>query len=322
MTSNSLLGEISRDLSLVESELVKYARESATLLGQSSEHLVRAGGKRLRPAFVLLSGKFFNYDPDRLVPLAAAVELIHMATLVHDDVIDCAPLRRGIPTVRARWGDQIAVYTGDYLFAQALRLVAKYGNDQIVRILSEVSLKMCEGEIEQIETSEKFDLSLRAYLRRNKRKTALLFSACCLIGALASGAPGFAVKRLGNYGYYLGMAFQITDDILDFTSSEEVFGKPVCSDLRQGIITLPVIFALRDPSVGRSLEEILVKKEKNESDWGNALKLIEVSGALEKAQEVSNRYLEKAKKQLEALPNSPLRLTFAKIADFIGVRKF
>ncbi|HAA89509.1 MAG: Heptaprenyl diphosphate synthase component 2 [Thermoanaerobacterales bacterium 50_218] len=322
MTSTSLLGEISRDLSSVESELVKYARQSNTLLGESSEHLIRAGGKRLRPAFVLLSGKFFNYDPDRLVPLAVAVELIHMATLVHDDVIDCASLRRGIPTVRARWGDQVAIYTGDYLFAQALCLVAKYGNEQITRILSEVSLRMCEGEIEQIETSGNLDLTLRSYLRRNKRKTALLFSTCCLIGALASGAPEFAVRSLKYYGYYLGMAFQITDDVLDFTSSEEVFGKPVCSDLRQGIITLPVIFALRDPCIGRTLREILVKEEKSESDWKEALRLIEVSGALEEAQELGNRYLEKAKKQLEVLPNSPPRQTLAEVADFIGVRKF
>ncbi len=322
MKYHEMLKVIHSDLAYVETELEKYALTSKTLLGESSNYLLRAGGKRLRPALVLLAGKFFNYFLERLGPLAVAIELIHMATLVHDDVIDGASTRRGIPTVRAQWGDSIALYTGDYLFSQALLLVAEHGNEQVARILADVSLKMCEGEIEQIETIGKLDLGVRTYLRRIKRKTALLFSSCCLIGALASDAPPPVARYLKNYGYYLGMAFQITDDILDFVGSEKIFGKPVGSDLRQGIITLPVIYALKDQIWGPRLKQIILAENKKESEWEEILRLVEASGALNFAQKLGNQYLAKAKEQLLFLPDLPPRRILAAMTDFIGNRDF
>ncbi len=322
MNYRDILKEIFSDLAYVETELERYALASKTVLGESAGHLLRAGGKRLRPAFVLLAGKFSNYILERLGPLAVAIELIHMATLVHDDIIDGAPTRRGLPTVRARWGDPVALYTGDYLFAQALTLVARHGNAQIARILAEVSLKMCEGEIEQIETTGKLDQGVRAYLRRIKRKTALLISSCCLIGAVASDAPPVVGRCLKNYGYYIGMAFQISDDILDFVGNEETFGKPVGSDLRQGIITLPVIYALKDETWGPRLAQLILSENKGEPEWEEILELIRVSGALKSAQNLCNQYLAKAKQQLALLPDLPPRQILAAITDFVGNRDF
>ncbi|HHV35672.1 MAG TPA: heptaprenyl diphosphate synthase [Syntrophomonadaceae bacterium] len=317
-----ILDEIHGDLAYVEKELHKYARASPTILGESSERLVQAGGKRLRPAFVLLSGKFFKYDLQAIGQLAVAIELIHMATLVHDDVIDSAATRRGLPTVCAQWGDPIALQTGSYLFAQALKIVAQYGNQDIIRVLAGVSLEMCEGEIEQINNIGNTDIGLRTYLRRIQRKTALLISACCAIGALAGDAPSDLTWHLKRYGYYLGMAFQITDDILDFTGSEEVFGKPVGSDLRQGIITIPVIYTLKDQLRGPQLQTIIEKGHKKESDWEDAFALIEGAGALRASQRLCERYLQKAKEELLCLPDIPPRRILVALADFIGTRNY
>ena len=322
MSYQQLFKEIQNDLDYVESELHKYTNSSVKLLTKSSKWLVDAGGKRLRPAFVLLSGKLFKYDLERIGQLAAAIELIHMATLVHDDVIDKAATRRGVPTVSAEWGDSIAMQTGDYIFGQALKILARYGTPEIISFLASVSLEMCEGEIEQINSIGRTDLNLRTYLRRIQRKTAYLISACCFIGAVASEAPPHLARHLQRYGYYLGMAFQISDDLLDFIGSEQVCGKPVGSDLRQGIITIPVVYALNDKNVGQRLLKLLEKESKDESDWDEVFSLIKETGAIKTAQDLCNRYLQKAKKELKYLPDQPSRLIFDGIADFIGNRDF
>lgn len=322
MIYSGILREIKNELEYVEKEIKKYSFSSDTVLGETSGHLLQAGGKRLRPAFVILSAKFFNYYIERIVPLAAAIELIHMASLVHDDVIDGSSTRRGIPTVNAKWGDAIALFSGDYLLAQALILVARHTNEEIAHLLANVCLRMCEGEIEQIETSRKINQGLRIYLRRIKRKTALLFSTCCFTGALAGEAPPDLAKCLKRYGYYLGMAFQITDDVLDFEGSEKVCGKPVGSDLRQGIITLPVYYALRNRETGNRLAHILAKEEKQESDWEEAMFLVKQSGSLVLARNCGIRYVEKARRELLTLPDLPPRRLLADITDFVMKRDF
>lgn len=322
MNYRELLSDIQDELNYVETLLKNLALCPEPALGEPSGHLLGAGGKRLRPAFVLLSGKFFNFRLDRAGAIAAAIELIHMASLVHDDVIDGATTRRGLPTVSARWGEAVALYTGDYLLARALGVTASLGNREITRVLSKVSLRMCEGEIEQIESAGRVDLGLRTYLKRINRKTAMLISACCLIGALCSDAPREQARCLQRFGYYLGMAFQITDDLLDFTGSEAVFGKPVGSDLRQGIITLPVYFALGKPGFGQRLAELLRKKVKEERDWLEAGELVCQSGALENTRQFSNWYLNRARRELTRLPDLPPRRTLAAITDFIGIREF
>jgi heptaprenyl diphosphate synthase len=322
MKGLEIFNAIKTDLKLVEKELQKIVETPDPLLTETSAHLLKAGGKRLRPAFALMAGKTCKYDAEKLFPLAMALELIHMASLVHDDVIDDSYTRRGVPTVKANWGDQISIYTGTYLLAQSLILIAKCDNPEISRILADVSVKMCEGEIQQIVSCFDPNQTIKDYFFRIKRKTALLISASCELGAVACGAPDYHVRALKRFGYYLGMAFQIGDDILDLTANQQVLGKPVGSDLRQGIVTLPVIFALDLSPARERLTEIIQKSDKKEGEVLETIDVIKNCGAIEKSFVVSNWYLAKAKKQLSYVPSSAATDSLAVVADFIGKRKF
>lgn len=317
-----LFNEIRHDLQIVEKELQLIVRTPDALLTETSAHLLNAGGKRLRPAFALLAGKVCRYNLEQLLPLAVALELIHMATLVHDDVIDASLTRRGIPTVKANWGDRISIYTGDYLLAQSLVLIAKCDNAEIARVLADVSVKMTEGEIQQIVTTFDVTQSVKDYFYRIKRKTALLISASCELGAIACGAPPQYVRALKRYGYYLGMAFQITDDILDLIADQKELGKPIGSDLRQGIITLPVIYALQKAAGAKRLAEITAMKVKKEGEVLEAVKIIKDCGAVDFSFAVSSRYLTKAKQQLQFLPDGKTKKSLDLIANFINVRRY
>jgi len=317
-----LFKEIQADLKLVEKELNKYVVSGEPLLTQASGHLLKAGGKRIRPAFALLAGKFYNYDLEKLLPLTVALEIIHMASLVHDDVVDASMTRRGRPTVKAKWGNRVSMHAGDYLFAQSLILISQYEDKRISKVLSRVSVEMCKGEIQQISASFDAEQKLRDYLYRIKRKTALLISASCQLGAVVTGAPDHLIRALTRYGYYLGMAFQITDDILDLVADEKVLGKPVGGDLRQGIITLPVIYALAHAKEKERLKELVTKQMKSEEEVQETIQLIKNSGAIEYSFAFSNKYLAKAKKELEKLPDVKTKKTFAQIANYIGERTF
>lgn len=322
MLENGLFAEVQDDLAVVDRELYNYMGSPNPLLTETSLHLLQAGGKRLRPAFVLLAGRISQCSLDHLLPLAMAVEMIHMASLVHDDVIDASLTRRGVPTVKARWGNRISMHTGDYLFAKSLLLVSQYNNPRLVKILAEVSIKMSEGEIQQIATAFDIRQTVRDYLFRIKRKTALLISTSCQLGAMASGASGQLTQSLARYGHFLGMAFQITDDILDLTADEETLGKPVGSDIRQGIITLPIIRALGDRDVRGRLGQLVVIPEKTEADVAEIVELIIAAGGVTWAFKVVQAYLDKAKAELAQLPAGPARDTLAEIADFINSRKY
>ncbi|MDD2421391.1 MAG: polyprenyl synthetase family protein [Heliobacteriaceae bacterium] len=319
--SFNLFPEIQADLKQVETELEKHVYTDHPTLTAASGHLLHAGGKRLRPAFVLLAGKFYEYSLERLLPLAVALELLHMATLVHDDVIDESDTRRGIPTVRAQWGNRVSVHAGDHLFARSLLLVARLNNPVISRVMAKTCVEMCAGEIQQMVSAFDADQNFRDYLYRIKRKTALLIAASCQLGAIAAGAGAGIVRALKWYGYYLGMAFQITDDILDMEADMVELGKPVGSDLRQGIMTLPIIVALHrtaDPS----LSELVVKREKSEEEVREAIRLIRDTGSIEASHRVARLYLVKAKQELERLPAIPTRYNLALIAEFVGQRTY
>lgn len=317
-----LFNQINTDLRRVETELMKFVANDFPILQESSVHLLEAGGKRLRPAFTLLAGKFYGYELRKLLPVAMALELIHMATLVHDDVVDESMTRRGRTTVKAEWGNVISVQTGDYLLAKSLELLAKIDHPEISRILAEVSVEMCRGEIQQIKTSFDTQQNLRQYYYRIKRKTALLIAASCRLGAIITGAPRRQVWALGAYGHALGMAFQIVDDVLDVTAEASELGKPVGGDLRQGIMTLPIIVALQRLPRRETLEEIIVKAKKEEEDVAKAILLIRQSGAIEESMRWVDLYVKKAKSYLKELPNVPTRKVLVELADFVGARKF
>ncbi|MDK2986029.1 MAG: heptaprenyl diphosphate synthase component 2 [Clostridia bacterium] len=313
---------IIKDLQKVEQELQKYVQTQNKLLSETSRHLLLAGGKRLRPAFTLLVGKLYNSSLDKLIPLAAALEMIHMATLVHDDVVDKSLTRRGKPTVKAKWGDSVSLNTGDYLFAKSLIIISDYEDKRIANVLANVSVQMCQGEIQQLATAYNTEQGLRDYFYRIKRKTALLISASTQLGAIASGASQKDIRALKYYGYYLGMAFQITDDILDMTADEKKLGKPVGSDLRQGIITLPAIFTLKHTPYGNRLKKLLSEKNKSEQAIMEAISIIKDSGGIDYSFKIARKYIEKAKKELEKLPPVKHREVLREIASFIYKRSY
>lgn len=318
-----LFEDIKEDLQAVEEELKAVVHTPNPLLTDTYTHLLSAGGKRLRPALSLFGAKFSNFNLQRVLPLAVALELIHMATLVHDDVVDASMTRRGIPTVKALWGNSISTHIGTYLFAKSLILIAKYEDTPLIsRVLSDTSVKMCEGEIQQISASHDAGQNLKSYFYRIKCKTALLIAASSQLGAVACGAPKSIYLPLRRYGYFIGMAFQITDDILDIIADCHLLGKPVGSDLRQGIITLPVIYALANSREKEKLSQLVRKVDKSEEEINEAISIIRQCGAIEYSFAIAGKFIEKAKKELQALPDIPARKTLGLAADFIGQRKY
>jgi len=315
-----LYAKMHDDIQYIERKLESSIRSEEADLNDASLHLLKAGGKRIRPVFVLLSGRFGTYDLERLSHVAVALELIHMATLVHDDVIDDAATRRGQPTVKAKWDERIAMYTGDYILGKALAIAAKLEQPDIHRILSKAMVQMVIGEMEQFRMFYRLDQSVRDYLLRIRRKTALLIAVSCQLGALAAGVSGPMSQRLYTFGYNAGMTFQIRDDILDLTGTEKQLGKPPGSDMRQGNITLPVLYAMRDPRVREAVEAATSGPAQDEDALQRAIQLVRKSPGIKEADALSHRYIDKAIGALRGLPDIPAKKDFVAIAKFIADR--
>jgi heptaprenyl diphosphate synthase len=320
MKLKMLYSYLNADINVIEKELESAIEAQSPLLRQASLHTLRAGGKRIRPVFVLLGGKFGDYDINVIKYAAVPLELIHMASLVHDDVIDDAELRRGQPTIKAKWDSRIAMYTGDYIFARALEMIGEIKNPLAHQILADTIVQLSIGEIEQVKDKYNFDQNLRDYLRRIKRKTALLIATSCQLGAVAAGVEESVHKNLYRFGYYVGMSYQIIDDVLDFTSTEKELGKPAGGDLLQGNITLPVLYAMET----REFREKIIQVDENmtSSEISTIISAVKESGAIEKSLAISDRYLEKALSILEQLPQNKAKKTLRDIAKFIGKRKY
>jgi len=319
-----LYASLKSDLQAIEDALAQSVGSDLPLLNDSALHLLKAGGKRLRPVFVLLSGKFGHYSLDELKRVAVPLELIHMASLVHDDVIDDADTRRGQPTVKAKWDNRIAMFTGDYLHGKSLVIATELEQPRIHQILSGAIVQMCIGEMEQIRDFFNTEQSVRNYLLRIRRKTALLIAISCQLGAMAAGAPKRHSDILYRYGYNVGMLFQITDDLLDLCGTEKAIGKPPGSDLRQGNITLPVLYALQEPGLrDKLLEEIArIQEAGGSADSSAAVKLVRGSAGIRQAEALAERYMAKALKLLEGLPAIPARKNLADIARFVAQRSY
>ncbi|MCL6573532.1 MAG: heptaprenyl diphosphate synthase component II [Bacillus sp. (in: Bacteria)] len=311
---------LNADINLIEKELEETIQAESLLLKQASMHTLQAGGKRIRPMFVLLAGKFGHYDIQVMKNVAVALELIHMASLVHDDVIDDADLRRGQPTVKSKWDNRIAMYTGDFVFALALELMTNIERPLAHKILANTMVEVTVGEIQQIKDKYRFNQNLRDYLRRIKRKTALLIATSCQLGAIAADVDESVHKKLFRFGYYVGMSYQIIDDILDFISTEKELGKPAGSDLLQGNITAPALFAMQDEEIRREIE--MVHENMDSSEIAKIILLIKETGAIEKSRALSDLYLDKALAVLAEVPANKAKKTLHNIAKFIGQRKF
>ncbi|OCA90932.1 heptaprenyl diphosphate synthase component II [Bacillus sp. FJAT-27225] len=311
---------LNSDLTLIEKTLEDTIQAESLLLRQASLHTLQAGGKRIRPVFVLLAAKFGNYDIERVKHVAVSLELIHMASLVHDDVIDDAELRRGQPTIRSKWDNRIAMYTGDYILALSLEVMTNIENPVAHRILANTIVEVCIGEIQQIRDKYRFNQTIRDYFRRIKRKTAILIAVSCELGAVAGGADREISRKLYRFGYYVGMSYQIIDDILDFTGTEKELGKPAGGDLLQGNITAPVLYAMEDPLLREKI--MAVSEHTSQQEMNEIIDSIKKSSAIDQSMALSNRYLEKALTILETLPQNKAKKTLNDIAKYIGKRKF
>jgi len=322
MKQQTLFNLVQAELIIVENELARVLHSQMEFLTDVGSHLLRAGGKRLRPALYLICSRQEDVDTHKETAMAVAIELIHMATLVHDDVIDNASIRRGIPTTNARWGNKVSVLSGDFLFAKAFSLVAQYPDNESLQILTDVICELCEGEIVQTQGYFQPNQSEEDYLERIAKKTACFIAASCALGAISAQMNPKEVKDLYQYGYSVGMAFQITDDILDFTATSEQIGKPAGSDLRQGILTMPTLYALRESSHKEELRMLILTKDMSEAKAQRCISIIHEAGAIEYSYHRAGEYLELARK---SLPNSladGVRKSLLEIAEFVGLRKF
>lgn len=322
MANIPMFALVQEHLAAVETELQSVIHSPVELINDIGHHLIQAGGKRLRPALYLLCAHSGVQNFHGLLPLAVAIELIHMATLVHDDVIDVAATRRGKPTANVRWGNHASVLTGDYLFARSFAIVAANTRNDMLKLLTDIICSMCEGEIIQGKEAYKLDLTEDEYLRRIAKKTADLIAVSCQLGGMSANLPEAQVQALYQYGYDLGMAFQITDDILDVTASSEQVGKPVGHDLRQGIITLPVLYALRHSPQAQELEMIIAERRMTDDNVNRALDIVHQTEAVEYSYRKVYEYLEHARNIIPAALNEEVRQALTQIADFIGLRKF
>ena len=323
---NDIFDVIKTDLEAFEAELAASVVSETPLITDVGEHLVSSGGKRLRPAlFLLVAHGGAAFDRARAMPIAIALELIHTASLVHDDVIDEADTRRGAETTNAKWGNQVAILSGDYLFARAFKLVAEGNYDaEVYSKLADLVGTLSEGEILQDHTAYQVPENQNVYYERIRKKTADFLRICCELGGMIGGMSSADTERMALYGHAIGMAFQITDDLLDYRQTSEDIGKPAGHDLAQGFVTLPAIRALEvlDEPQRVELTALITNPKMTEDEVTRALAIVRTTDGLDYAQEQADIYLERAK---EALPESlaaEIRETCLMAADFIGRREF
>jgi len=311
---------IKKDLEIIEDILKENMKCRDKEIEESLLMMLSSGGKMLRPSFLLLAGGFGKASSKKLYPLAAVIELLHMATLIHDDIIDNSEYRRGTPTIHAEFGPNYAVFTGDLLFTRCFTLLSNNTSMDNMRRISNVIAKICQGEIEQYSSHYQIDNTVKQYLRRISTKTAALFSLSLFIGASEAKCSKQLTAKLANIGLNIGMAFQIIDDILDYVGSEDIVGKPLGNDLKQGIFTLPLLYTLKVENNG--IEEILKKKDYTAEDIRNIItKTIELGG-LKRARELAKKYTDKAFKILNTLPNCESKKILTEITETLLIREY
>ncbi|HKW75778.1 MAG TPA: polyprenyl synthetase family protein [Terriglobales bacterium] len=309
------------DLAAIEREFGRDTVSGVRAITDIGEHLRAGGGKRIRPALLLLSAKLFPYDERSAVRLGAVVEIIHTATLVHDDIIDEAKTRRGRPAANTQWGNSKCVLAGDWLYMQAFKIAVQERNFRVLDLLIDLTQQMVEGELLQMEKLGKC-ISLEEHLDLIFRKTACLFSASMRLGAVLGKATEEQETRLGDYGRHLGLAFQIVDDALDLTASEEVLGKPVASDLREGKVTMAVIHALeRCTREERKLVEAVLEERALVSvQHGEILNMLNRYGSIQYAYDEAARHAEAARKAICSFPDSEIKRCLLSIPEFVIAR--
>jgi geranylgeranyl pyrophosphate synthase len=316
LTTTTFLSPVQELIFKVEERMLEQAEGRHPELASALEHLLGSGGKRIRTAITLLTGCMLNGDTDRLINLAAAVELLHTATLVHDDLIDGSLLRRGIPTINSQWTPAATVLTGDFIFSRAARLAAETDSVEVMKLFAETLAKIVDGEITQLFDKRK--LATRdEYYSRIHAKTASMFELAAGAASILSPVPVHIVDKMRRYGYCVGMAFQIVDDVLDFTGEQETIGKPVASDLRQGLVTLPTLCYMDNNLDDPDLKALFNGHYANEEKLLRLVTSIRRSGAINSALDEASLLIKKGLEQLEDLPENQERQALIDLSLYI-----
>ncbi|MGA2589931.1 MAG: polyprenyl synthetase family protein [Bryobacteraceae bacterium] len=322
ITGKEIFDLIHDDLERVEREISLETVASVEVVTSIGQYLRESGGKRLRPALLLLASKLIGDGGDGAIHLGAVVEIVHAATLVHDDVIDDARTRRGRPSTNVQWGNHTSVLAGDWLYMQAFQVALRERNFRILDLLIGLTQMMVEGELLQLERIGRIGVTEADCMELVDRKTACLFSVCARLGALVSGADMQTEERLGDYAWNLGMAFQLVDDLLDFTSREKVLGKPVGNDLREGKVTLPLVYALERASAEERcrVETILRERNYERVPFPQILAMIERYDGIERVKERAHAFTEKARGIMAEFPESPYQRALYSITELVTER--
>jgi octaprenyl-diphosphate synthase len=313
---------VRRELDRVEERLRVFTTSSNRLVSEINNYLFQKKGKRIRPALLIICAKLAGYQGEEHVESAALVEFVHTASLIHDDIIDKADVRRGTDSVHARWGANVSVLLGDYLYIKSIALALRTSYPQIIRILTETSAEMIEGELEEFRMSGNLALTEKEYLGIIRNKTASLFAAACRIGGVLGQTPPDRLEAMAAYGENLGMAFQIVDDLLDFQGDGPRLGKPILSDIREGRITLPLIYSLNNNGHHNALRlrELLEEKSSADKSRSEILDTVRNNGALDCSFERAREYSLRCREVLEDFPPSPHRDALSTLAEFVLVR--
>jgi octaprenyl-diphosphate synthase len=318
-TLAQLFEPIREDLRQVEREFARHVQSQIALIPAIGTYIQDGGGKRIRPAVLLMAARLAGYTGERAVRYASVIEFIHTATLVHDDIIDDAELRRGREAVHTRWGNHVTVLFGDFLYLKSMSLALTQDNLEIIRLLCDVTLRIVEGEIYQLTKNGAVDLTEEEHFDIVRRKTAYLFAGCARIGAMLGPTTRDEQEALWDYGLNVGMAFQLIDDLLDFTGEETVLGKPVGGDLREGKLTLPVIHLL---SCGDARAQALVRRVVDArhvtlDEWRDIRALLVQSRSIDYARRVAAEYVERAKQALYVFPPSDARDALMYLPEYV-----
>jgi len=319
----SIISRIQPDLRRIEEEIELLLTTSVPLISVVGRYIMGSGGKRLRPLLLVLSARLCGYQGSHDASLAVVFEFIHAASLLHDDVVDHAKFRRNRPAANTVWGNQAVVLVGDFLYSKAIHLTVGYNSLRMLEVLSEATTRMSEGEVLQLVHADNIEISEEEYIEVITRKTAVLISAACQIGALFGGNDVQREKALKTYGHNLGIAFQLVDDTLDYTGDVKELGKPVGNDIQEGKATLPLICALRNGKPGdrARLREVFSSEQLRKEDFAEIKELVTRSGGLDYTLRLASRHIQTAKQALGIFPPHPTRDLLSDIADYVICRR-
>jgi len=318
-----ILAMVKDDLAAIEVELEQNLNPYLDLISKVARHILFSGGKRLRPLLMVLSARLCGYKGDYDKTFSTVFEYLHAASLLHDDLIDDAAMRRGKPVAHLIWGNSGAILVGDFLLARSLSISAKTGNMKVIRTIAKITENMSQGEIHQLMRKGELDISEEEYMEVIRRKTAVLFQGACRISAIISDAPNEKEKALSDYGYNIGLAFQMADDLLDYTSDTKVLGKEVGADLKEGKLTLPVIYSLKvaDMKDRSRMEKIIKDKYFSVNDFKTLVELLLKYKGISYTQKLASEHIKKAKEALSIFEPSETKEILVKVADYALNRK-